>query len=1012
MLLRPQHVGFGDLPDLKGKPQKDDKGFINSGCSRHMIGNIAYLLDFKEFDGGYLTFGGGAHGGRISDKETKDETSEILKNYIKEIENLVDKKVKIIRCDNETEFKNKVMDDFCKEKGKFDGKSDEGFFDGYSLSSKAFRVYNTRTSKVKENLHIGFLENKPMIEGNDPKWLFDIDSQTQSMNYVPVAVDTISDESACTQRDLNEGTSLGKEETSQGYIVMPIWKDDSYFDTPSKDVEDDTHNEDDEKDNLEVDTGRFELNTVDPSINTASSSDPHSLTDMFKLGASDTLEATHVEFFSDRDAPDVNLGNIPNSYRVSTTSHSRIHKNYPIENVIGEVQSSVQTRRMTKPTSKKGFLSAVYKEKIHVEAMQEELLQFKLQQVWILVDLPYEKKAIGTKWVFKNKKDERVIVIRNKARLVAHGHRQEKEVKSASTLVDLEKPLVKDRDANDVDVHLYRSMIGSLMYLTTSRLDSMFTETTSSSTSENGEIVITATVNGRIKTITEASIRRHLKLKDSDSITTLPNAIIFEQLALMGLTRNELMVLCTKLSKRLEDVQSDLQQIRLTYDVAYTKLILKVKNLEHKVKTSQHRRRERVDFEIQGRTSADTEILLDQEEPTELVEDLVYIRRSEEKRKYKGKDIMKEDKSVQKKSKKQLEKERLGHEESIRLQKHIFKEERQRIARDAEIAKQLQEAIAEADSAHDIDWDDPAVLKYNALQNRSFSIDEVRKNMCMFLKNQGGYKQSHFKGMSYEDIRHIFERVWDQIHAFIHMDSEIKKEVMKKSRFDLQQNQFAEEVSEMKDDNSSKLVRGSRKKTVAKKRIGAKLDEESAKRQKLKDVTKEEATTKYEKKKQELRLSLKIIHNDDCEVNYEPLSKKFPIVSWEYQLLGKMEAKDIEVCKLTRANVSSIYHGNIKAFLRRLDRKDLNGLYSLVQERFQDHPLKGHDLLLWVDLRMICDPDENNELWMNQLDWKLLRWKLYENYGVHILFMDGALMEINMLVKKKYPLIKELLEKC
>nr|GEZ92449.1 hypothetical protein [Tanacetum cinerariifolium] len=124
-----------------------------------------------------------------------------------------------------------------------------------------------------------------------------------------------------------------------------------------------------------------------------------------------------------------------------------------------------------------------------------------------------------------------------------------------------------------------------------------------------------------------------------------------------------------------------------------------------------------------------------------------------------------------------------------------------------------------------------------------------------------------------------------------------------------------------------------------------------------------------------------------------------------------MEAKDMEVCKLTRADGSLSYHGNIQAFLRRLDRQDLNDLYSLVQERFQDHPLEGHDLLLWGDLRMIFDPDENDELSMNQPDWKLLRWKLLENYEVHTLFMDGIRMEINMLVEKKYPLIKELLEK-
>ncbi|GJR95405.1 putative ribonuclease H-like domain-containing protein [Tanacetum coccineum] len=365
---------------------------------------------------------------------------------------------------------------------------------------------------------------------------------------------------------------------------------------------------------LDVNTGSLELNVVGPSVSTASSNEEDST----------------------EEEPEVDLGNITNSYIVPTTPNTRIHKDHPIDNVIGEVQSTVQTRRMSKSTSEQGFLSDVYEQKTHdtlntclyacflsqieptsiakalsdsswVEAMQEELLQFKLQQVWILVDLPNGKKAIGTKWVFRNKKDERGIMIRNKARLVAQGHRQEEgidyeevfapvarieairlflayasfmgflvyqmdvksaflygtieeevyvtqppgfkdtdhpdkvykvvkalngkidqtlfiknqkgdillvqvyvddiifgstnkelctgfeklikdkfqdkyvaeilkkfnysDVKSASTPIDLEKPLVKD---GDVDVHLYRSMIGSLMYLITSRPDIMF----------------------------------------------------------------------------------------------------------------------------------------------------------------------------------------------------------------------------------------------------------------------------------------------------------------------------------------------------------------------------------------------------------------------------------------------------------------------------------------------------------------------------------------------------------
>ncbi|GJW51052.1 hypothetical protein Tco_0092403 [Tanacetum coccineum] len=82
---------------------------------------------------------------------------------------------------------------------------------------------------------------------------------------------------------------------------------------------------------------------------------------------------------------------------------------------------------------------------------------------------------------------------------------------------------------------------------------------------------------------------------------------------------------------------------------------------------------------------------------------------------------------------------------------------------------------------------DHGVSKIPCTSERSFSVAELRKNMCTYLKNQGGYKQSHFKGMSYEDIRPIFESAWDQNHAFVLKDSEIEKEVMKRPGFDLQQ---------------------------------------------------------------------------------------------------------------------------------------------------------------------------------------------------------------------------------
>ncbi|GKB25736.1 putative ribonuclease H-like domain-containing protein, partial [Tanacetum coccineum] len=305
---------------------------------------------------------------------SKDEPSGILKSFITEIENLVDKKVKIIGCDNGTEFKNRVMSDFCEKKGikrefsvartpqqngvaerrnrtlikaartmladsklpttfwaeavntacyvqnrvlvvkphsktpyelfrgrtpalsfmrpfrchvtilntldylgMFDGKSDEGFFVGYSLNSKAFRVYNIKTRKVEENLHIRFLEGKTR-----PKWLwlFDIDVLTKSMNYVPVVVGTNSNDFAGTKESNGTCHSSKEPGSSQDYILMPLWKYGSLFDSSLKDASNDEpqpSNDVEEKydeggidDQERTKNSAQDVNTAGLSINTAS----------------------------------------------------------------------------------------------------------------------------------------------------------------------------------------------------------------------------------------------------------------------------------------------------------------------------------------------------------------------------------------------------------------------------------------------------------------------------------------------------------------------------------------------------------------------------------------------------------------------------------------------------------------------------------------------------------------------------------------------------------------------
>ncbi|GJT49603.1 putative ribonuclease H-like domain-containing protein [Tanacetum coccineum] len=702
---------------------------------------------------------------------TKDETSGILKDFIRQIENQLNQKVKTIRCDNGTEFKNRDFIEFCGSKGikreysnartpqqngvaerknrtlieaaktmiadsflpntfwaeavstacyvlnriLFDGKSDEGFLFGYSLQSKAFRVYNLDTKRVEENLHITFLENKPNVAGKGPTWLFDLDYLTDSMNYQPVRSENQANKhagpheanhNAGTQDNIDAGDSEKEDESAQDYFVLPICS--SYSSTikrltakdageaPNKhpdlktddkpvDKEDQVfldelerlkRQEKDANDAAEVLRKEFAqetknlllqagaakasstntvntvsstntVNTVSTPVSTASPYDGPSFSDPTNPDQDDSEIPALEDIYQnptdgiftnssyDDEGAVAEFTNLEPVMNVSPIPTSRINSIHPSTLILGDPQSAVQTRsKVTKSSGAHAFVSYIQKQRRNnhkdfqhclfacflsqnepkkisealedeswVDAMQEELLQFKIQKVWILVDLPYGKKAIGTKWVYRNKKDVRGVVVKNKARLVAQGHRQEEgidydevfapvarieairillafacymgfivyqmDVKSAflygkideevyvsqppgfidpkypkkgtidktlfikkdkhdiilvqvyvddiifgstkkswcdefealmksrfqmssmgeltfflgksnrkkmtaSIPIETQKPLVKDEEASDVNVHLYRSMIGSLMYLTASRPDIMF----------------------------------------------------------------------------------------------------------------------------------------------------------------------------------------------------------------------------------------------------------------------------------------------------------------------------------------------------------------------------------------------------------------------------------------------------------------------------------------------------------------------------------------------------------
>ncbi|GJY63577.1 putative ribonuclease H-like domain-containing protein [Tanacetum coccineum] len=646
-LLRPQLIGLettqisGEVQFVQGVSGKpldniDDKGFWDSGCSRHMTGNIYY----EPYDGGYVSFGYG--GGKITGKGTiktgKLEFENVyfmkeLKYNLFSVSQICDNKNYVLFTDSECivlgrDFKleddrhvllrtprqqnmyavdlndivphknltwliakasvnesmlwhrrlavnmpcyvqNRVLVTKPLNKtpyelfngrapaigflrpfgchvmilntldhlGKFDAKGDEGFFVGYSINSKAFRVYNKRTKHIEENMHINFLESKVIDKVGGLNWLFDIESLIKSMNYIPVVgAGTSSSNISGTKEDVKQAE---KEKGSPlRFIALPNWFHEAQMittndaakksggiliDSPQKEQEE-VHTDKDVSEQVEHEVNEEVPESSGISFPTASSKESSKLTstpivetavptvsthvptaseNIFTIDPSEppsspTVETTvptvstpvpsviksrgglrysqppsisnavssenRVEdFFGDSthatrlNEVEADLSNMETTIQVSPTPTLRIHKDHPKNQIIGPVDTPVLTRHKSKNVDEQSFLATIHqktdpdllqlclfsaflsqeepkkisealKDSSWVEAMQEELLQFQIQNVWVLVDCPKGVRPIGTKWVLKNKKDERGIVIRNKARLVAQGHTQEEGI--------------------------------------------------------------------------------------------------------------------------------------------------------------------------------------------------------------------------------------------------------------------------------------------------------------------------------------------------------------------------------------------------------------------------------------------------------------------------------------------------------------------------------------------------------------------------------------------------------
>nr|GEY90483.1 hypothetical protein [Tanacetum cinerariifolium] len=296
--------------------------------------------------------------------------------------------------------------------GKFDGKADEGFLVGYSINSKAFRVFNSRTRIGQETLHINFLENQPNVAGSGRTWLFDIDTLTQSMNYQPIAAGYQPNSSAGIQDnfDADADAAFNDKENESAVYVSPSSSD------KTKKHDEKAKRDAKGKSPVELSTGVSDLNdafeefsanstnevnaasapvtavgpnstnntnsfsVAGPFANAVSShfeiSKKSSFVDPSQYPDDPNMPALEDIIYSDDVVAEADFSNLKTSITVSPIPITRVHKDHHVTQIIGDLSSAPQTRKEPKR------VPHAIKDPSWIKAMQEELHQFKMQNVW------------------------------------------------------------------------------------------------------------------------------------------------------------------------------------------------------------------------------------------------------------------------------------------------------------------------------------------------------------------------------------------------------------------------------------------------------------------------------------------------------------------------------------------------------------------------------------------------------------------------------------------------------
>ncbi|GJX49233.1 putative ribonuclease H-like domain-containing protein [Tanacetum coccineum] len=840
--------------------------------------------------------------------------------------------------------------------GKFDGNIDEGFFIGYSTNSKAFGVFNSRTRIVEENLHVQFIIARNQSNGNaGTKACDDAGKARMETDSLDARFKPSGEEEKKDAEDLGKDSEIPSTEKPR----INQEKDASVNSTNN-------------------------INTVSPTVNTTSIED-NVVDENIVYGCADDLNIPKLEdiVYLDDDedvGSEADMNNLDAFMPVSPIPTIRIHKDHPVEQIIRDLNSASQTRRMN--LEEHSLFSSVQQRTNHKDFQNCLFACFLSQE---------EPKKIYT-----NKKDERGIVIKKKSRLVAQRYIQEEgidydevfdpiarieairlflsyasfkdfvvyqmDVKSAFLYGKIEEevyvcqpPGFEDPNFPDRVYKVEKALYGlhqapRAWYetLSTYLLDNRFQRGKINKTlfikRDQGDILLVQVyvddiIFGSTKKMlcTEFKKMMHKKFQMSsmseltfflglqvkqkeDGIFISQDKYVTEILKKFGFTdvktANTPMETQKPLLKDADEVVSDAATIT-TEEITLAQVLAELRSAKPKAVVQ-----EPMQYITTTTPStipkAKSITFRDPGESTTRPTPTSIPSNIKDKGKAK---MIKHEKPLNMK-----EQIRLDEELAIKLQ--AKEEEQARLARKKLLAERLQ-AIEQKELADEekarllVELLEKRKKHFTALRaqekrNKPPTKAQKKSTMSTYLKNMASYKQSQLKNKSFAEIQKLFDKAMTRVNMFVDKDTELVKESSKKAE------------AEMAQESSLK-------------RACEELEQEKEKKQKI-DDDQEEAKMK--------KLIMVVPDEEEVAIDVIPLATKpLSIVDWKISKEGK-----ISLFQIIRANGSSKRHSSMIQMLRDFNREDLETLWILVKAKHENtRPEEGYERVLWGDLRTMFE---------------------------------------------------------